>query len=233
MKNLIVAALFIVSFNSFSQKKKNKTPDQPKSALEQVDISGLKFRSLGPALTSGRISDFAVNPNNPSEYYVASASGGVWKTNNSGNTFEPIFDSQGSYSIGCVSLDPNNSNVVWVGTGENNGQRSVAYGDGIYKSIDGGKTWEHKGLKNSEHIGNILIDPRDSNTIYVSAIGPLWSSGRDRGLYKSVDGGDTWNNVLSIDEHTGVNEVVADPRNPDILYASVFQRRRQQQRRRR
>ena len=124
---------------------------------------------------SGRIADFAVNPDNPTEYYVAVASGGVWKTTNNGNTYEPIFDSQGSYSIGVVTMDPNNSNVIWVGTGENNNQRSVAYGDGVYKSLDGGQTWKNMGLENSEHIGSIVVDPNNSDVVYVAAIGPLWS----------------------------------------------------------
>ncbi len=225
MKNLFTLLLIIsIAFNSYSQRRKKAEPQ--KSVLETTSFSGLKFRSVGPALTSGRIADIAVNPNNNSEYYVATASGGVWKTINSGNTFKPLFDSQGSYSIGCVTIDPHNQNIIWVGTGENNNQRSVAYGDGVYKSLDGGKSWTHMGLKNSEHIGNILVDPRNSNVLYVSAIGPLWSSGGDRGLFKSEDGGETWNNILNIDEHTGINEVHMDPRNPDVLYASAFQRRR-------
>ncbi len=225
MKKLITLFLIsCISFVSFSQKR-NKTTSQ-KSILEKTSLSGLKFRSIGPALTSGRIADIAVNPKKNSEYYVATASGGVWKTNNSGNTFQPIFDSQGSYSIGCVTMDPNNHNIIWVGTGENNNQRSVAYGDGVYKSEDGGSSWAHMGLKNSEHIGNIIVDPRNSNIVYVAVIGPLWSKGGDRGLYKSEDGGKTWANILNIDDHTGINEVHMDPRNPDILYAASHQRRR-------
>lgn len=228
MKNYIYYLLICaLTFSAQAQKKKMSTStSSAKTILEKTDISGLKFRSVGPALTSGRISDIAVNPVNNKEYYVASSSGGVWKTVNSGNTFEPIFDAQGSYSIGCVTIDPNNTNVVWVGSGENNNQRSVAYGDGLYKSIDGGKTWKNVGLKNSEHIGNIVVDPRNSDVVYVSAIGPLWSEGGDRGLYKTTNGGESWNKVLEINKHTGVNEVVMDPRNPDILYASAFQRRR-------
>ena len=123
-------------------------------------------------------------------------------------------------------MDPNNTNVIWVGTGENNNQRSVSYGDGIYKSLDGGKTWKNMGLENSEHIGRIIIHPENSEIVYVAAIGPLWSKGGDRGLYKTTDGGKTWNAILTIDEHTGVNDVQMDPRNPDVLYASTFQRRR-------
>ncbi|PYQ56912.1 MAG: glycosyl hydrolase, partial [Acidobacteria bacterium] len=158
--------------------------------------------------------------------YVAAASGGVWKTTNTGITWAPIFEGQGSFSIGCVAVDPKNPLVVWVGSGENNSQRSVAYGDGVYKSTDGGKSWENVGLKKSEHIGKIVIDPRDSNVVYVAAQGPLWAPGGDRGLYKTTDGGKTWKQVLAISENTGVTDVVLDPRNPDVVYAAAYQRRR-------
>ncbi|MEC7247023.1 MAG: glycosyl hydrolase, partial [Bacteroidota bacterium] len=218
---LIIAAFTIVS-TSFSQKKKN----EDKNPLDKLSISALKWRSIGPALTSGRISDLAINPNKPFEYYVAVASGGVWKTTNWGVDYKPIFDRQGSYSIGCVSIDPKNPNVVWVGTGENNNQRSVAYGDGVYKSVDGGASWKNMGLKSSEHIGNILIHPENSDIVYVSAYGPLWNKGGDRGIYKTIDGGKSWNKILFIDEHTGFNEIHMDPRNPDVLYATSHQRRR-------
>ncbi|MFW5946878.1 MAG: VPS10 domain-containing protein [Gemmatimonadota bacterium] len=187
---------------------------------------GLSLREIGPALTSGRVSDLAINPEDPSEYYVAVASGNVWKTENGGVTFEPIFDGEGSYSIGVVALDPNNPHVVWVGTGENNAQRSVAYGDGVYKSEDGGKSWTHMGLEDSEHIGKILIDPRDSDVVWVAAQGPLWSSGGDRGLYKTTDGGETWTHVLDISEYTGVTDIVMDPRDPDVVIAAAWQRMR-------
>lgn len=224
---LILLTIFL-SFSTVAdaQRKSKKKKSKDKTPTISTSISGLKWRNVGPALTSGRIADFAFNPNNPFEYYVATASGGVWKTVNSGVTYEPIFDSQGSYSIGCVTIDPNNSNVIWVGTGENNNQRSVAYGDGIYKSMDGGKSWKHMGLKNSEHIGKIIVHPENSDVVYVAAIGPLWSKGGDRGLYKTEDGGKTWTSVIEVDEHTGVNDVVMDPRNPDVLYASTLQRRR-------
>ncbi|MEP6795283.1 MAG: glycosyl hydrolase, partial [Saprospiraceae bacterium] len=197
-----------------------------KTGFDTVDLSGLKFRNLGPAITSGRICDFAVDPKNHKRYFIASAAGGVWRTLNAGTTYEPVFDGEGSFSIGCVSIDPHNTSTVWVGTGENNNQRSVAYGDGVYKSVDGGSSWTNMGLKNSEHIGKVLIHPDNSNTIFVAAIGPLWAPGGDRGLYKSKDGGKTWNAVLKIDENTGVNDVVMDLNNHDILYASSFQRRR-------
>ncbi len=217
-----MAILFLCA-NILNAQKKKTVQKQP---LDSISISGLQWRAVGPALTSGRIADIALHPDNPFVYYVATASGGVWKTINNGLTYQPIFDSQGSYSIGCITLDPNNPNVVWVGTGENNNQRSVSYGDGVYKSIDGGKSWKHMGLKNSEHIGKIIVHPENSDVVFVAAIGPLWSKGGDRGLYKSVDGGANWETVLEVDEHTGVNDLVMDPRNPDVLYASTLQRRR-------
>lgn len=224
---LILSVSCLLLTETVAQKKRqNKTESASSSVLDETSLAGLKFRSVGPALTSGRISDFAVNPLNPKEFYVASSAGGVWKTINAGNTFKPIFDEQGSFSIGCITLDPNNSNVVWVGTGENNNQRSVDFGDGIYRSNDGGKSWKNMGLKNSEHIGMITIDPRNSDVIYVAAVGPLWSSGGDRGVYKSLDGGNSWKAILTVDENTGANEILMDPRNPDVLYVAMHQRRR-------
>ncbi|HEV3483830.1 MAG TPA: hypothetical protein VG106_00370, partial [Vicinamibacterales bacterium] len=184
------------------------------------------FRSLGPTLTTGRISDIEVDPQNPSVWYVAASSGNLWKTENRGATWTPIFDQYGSFSLGVVVVDPRDSKVVWLGTGENNNQRSVAFGDGVYKSTDAGKTWAQVGLAESEHIGRILIDPRNSNVVYVAAIGPLWSAGGDRGLYKTIDGGKTWRPILTISADTGVTDVVMDPKRPDVLYAAAYQRRR-------
>jgi len=218
---LLLLILTCSAFYAEAQKK-----DEEKPAIYQAAWNSLSFRSIGPAFTSGRIADFAVNPDNPSEFYVGVAAGGVWKTTNKGLNFDPVFDSEGSYSIGVVEMDPNNHNVIWVGTGENNNQRSVAYGDGIYKSLDGGKSWEHKGLKESEHIGMIAIDPSNSDVVYVAATGPLWSAGGDRGLYKTTDGGDNWTKILDISEHTGIHEVHLDPRNPNVIYAAAHQRRR-------
>lgn len=224
---LILAFSLLAVSPTFGQgSKKEKDSTESSYFLDDISLSGLSFRSVGPALTSGRIADVAVHPDNRAVYYVATASGGVWKTENAGTTYTPIFDGEGSYSIGCVTLDPNNPNVVWVGTGENNNQRSVAYGDGVYKSEDGGGSWTNMGLKNSEHIGKILIDPSNSDVVYVAAIGPLWSEGGDRGVYKTTDGGTTWEAVLTIDEHTGVTDLVMDPRDPNVLYAAAFQRRR-------
>ncbi len=154
---------------------------------------GLKLRSIGPALMGGRIADIAVHPDQGSTWYVAAASGGVWKTDNAGMTWEPVFDTYGSYSIADVTIDPNNPDVVWIGSGENVSGRHVGWGDGVYKSIDAGKSWTNMGLEHSEHIGKILVDPRDSNVVYVASEGPLWSAGGERGLYKTSDGGVTGN----------------------------------------
>ncbi|MGH9522883.1 MAG: WD40/YVTN/BNR-like repeat-containing protein [Terriglobales bacterium] len=200
---------------------------RPKDPMSAPTFNGIHLRLVGPAVISGRVVAFAVNPKNRAEYYAAAASGGVWKTINAGTTWTPVFDGEGSYSIGTIVLDPKNASIVWVGTGENNAQRSVAWGDGVYKSEDGGHSWKNMGLKKSEHIGRIAIDPRDSRTVYVAAQGPLWSSGGDRGLFKTTDGGKTWKNVLpNVSDNTGVTDVVIDPDNPDTIYAATWQRRR-------
>lgn len=224
-KTILTAFILIGSLSAVAQKKIDAKPKGPDS-LKNISLAGLSFRSVGPAITSGRIADIAVNPNNHSEYYVAAAAGGVWKTTNAGNTLNPVFDGEGSYSIGCLAIDPTNSNVVWVGSGENNNQRVVAYGDGIYKSEDGGKSWNNMGLKNSEHIGRIAIDPTNSDIVYVAAYGPVWKSGGERGIYKTTDAGKTWKQVLNVSEHTGFNEVMVDPRFPNIVYAAAHQRQR-------
>ncbi len=194
--------------------------------MKPETFTGLPFRSIGPAMASGRIGDIAIDPTDHDIWYVAVSSGGVWKTVNSGTTWKPIFDGQGSYSIGCVAVDPKNPLVVWVGSGENNSQRSVGYGDGLYKSLDGGQSWKKVGLERSEHIAKIVIDPRDSDVVYVAAQGPLWSAGGDRGLYKSKDGGKTWTRILEVDEYTGVTDLVMGPRDPDVMIAASYQRHR-------
>lgn len=199
----------------------------PSAGPEAPNLAGLKLRAIGPAFTSGRVVSLAVHPHNRGLFYVGVASGGVWKTTNAGISFTPVFDNEGSYSIGVVTLDPKRPDTVWVGTGEANSQRSVGYGDGVYRSDDGGKSWRNMGLKTSEHIGRIVIDPRDSNIVYVAAQGPLWGPGGERGLYKTTDGGKTWKQLLpNLSEHTGVADVALDPKNPDVLLASAWQRRR-------
>ncbi|MFZ1518236.1 MAG: glycosyl hydrolase [Ignavibacteriaceae bacterium] len=222
-KLLTILLVSLLSFSIIAQEKDKK---EDKNPYKSETFNGLKFRLIGPAATSGRVVDFAVNPNDINQFYVAVACGNVWKTTNSGTTWDPIFDNYGSHSIGCVTIDPNNSHVVYVGTGENNSQRSVSWGDGVYRSEDGGKSFTNIGLKKSEHIAKVLIDPRDSKVVYVAAQGPLWGPGGQRGLYKSTNYGTTWDSVLYISPNTGVTDVVMDPRNPDVLYAASYQRRR-------
>lgn len=189
-------------------------------------VSALPFRSLGPGLMSGRISDVAVHPTETGTWYVAAGSGGVWKTTNAGVTWTPVFEDQSSYSIGEITLDPTNPDVVWVGTGENVSGRHVGWGDGVYRSRDAGRSWQRMGLAASQHVGRILVDPRDGNVVLVAAEGPLWSEGGDRGVYRTTDGGATWTRVLEIDENTGATDLEFDPADPDTIYAAAYQRRR-------
>src|SRR5262245_12719654 len=184
-------------------------------------FQAMTVRNIGPALVTGRVVDIEIDPKNPSVWYVASAFGGLWKTENRGITFQQIFPRSGkveAFSLCCVVVDPKDSNVVWLGTGENNSQRSAHFGTGLYKSTDAGKTWTMVGLENSEHIGKIAIDPRNSNVVYVAAQGPLFSSGGDRGVYKTTDGGAKWERVLNVNDDTGFTDVVFDSKNPDILF---------------
>ncbi len=218
-KALLIFSL--VSITTFAQDKKPVTP-----TIEAGTIGAFSFRAIGPSLTSGRVGDLAVHPTNSDCWLIAAASGGIWRTTNHGQSFSPVFDSYGSYSIGCVKFAPSNPNTVWVGTGENNNQRSVSYGDGVYKSLDGGKTYQNMGLKTSEHIGNIVIHPTNENIVWVAAYGPLWSKGAERGIYKTIDGGKTWERTLFVSDDTGFAEIAIDPSNPEILYATSHQRRR-------
>jgi len=200
--------------------------EPPLTATATDPLAALRFRSIGPALTSGRLADMAIDPRNPHLWYVATAGGGLWKTTNAGLTFASVFDNYGSYSMCCVLVDPKNSNIVWLATGENTNHRSAMAGDGIYKSTDAGATWKRVGLALSEKIGRMAIDPRNSDVVYVAAQGPLWAAGGERGLYKTTDGGVTWKPALQISENTGITDVVLDPRNPDVVYAASYQRRR-------
>lgn len=199
---------------------------QKTDAKNDLSLNGLKFRSIGPALMSGRISDIVIHPAKPAVWYVAVGSGGVWKTENAGTTWQPVFEQEGSYSIGCLTLDPLNPERIWVGSGENVGGRHVGYGDGVYLSEDGGKSWQNKGLKLSEHISKIIVHPTETKTVWVAAQGPLWSKGGERGVFKSADGGKTWKKVLGDTEWTGATDIVIDPRNPERLYAATWQRHR-------
>jgi photosystem II stability/assembly factor-like uncharacterized protein len=214
----IVAALLLILPAGYTQ---NGGTNQPAAPLDK-----LHFREIGPATPSGRIDDFAVLESNPAVFYVASATGGLWKTTNQGTTFEAQFTNETTSSIGDIAIAPNDANHVWVGTGENNNRQSSSWGDGVYKSTDGGKTWKNMGLRESKHIARILVDPMDHDVVYVAAQGSLWGAGGERGVYKTTDGGLTWNRVLVTDEHTGVTELVMDPSNNKTIYAATYQRRR-------
>jgi len=198
----------------------------PAASAPSGPFDALHFRQIGPASMSGRISDLAVYEANPAIYYVGTAHGGVWKTLNNGTTFEAQFQDQGLMSIGDVAISQNNPDLVWVGTGESNNRQSTSWGDGVYKSTDGGKTYVNVGLRTSKHINRILIDPRDNDIVFVAATGSLWGPGGERGVYRTLDGGKTWKQVLKGDDDTGANDLAMDPANSKILYASMYQRRR-------
>ncbi len=194
--------------------------------VERSHLAGLGFREIGPANMSGRVVDLAVVESDPYTFYVATATGGLWKTLDNGVTFQPVFEHQAVHSIGCVTVHQGNPDVVWVGTGERANRQSSSWGDGVYRSVDGGRTWANMGLRDSHHIGRIVLHPRDSNIVYVAAMGHLWGPNEERGLFKSTDGGTSWTKVLGIDEHTGAVDVALDPSNANILYAAMYQRQR-------
>jgi len=220
---LLVCSALLLS-PAIAQDSDEKQDESP--GINSGLVSSLGLRGIGPAFMSGRIVDIAVDPEVDSTWYIATASGNAWKTTNAGTTWSPIFDNYGSYSTGCITVDPHNRFTVWLGTGENNSQRSVGYGDGLYKSVNGGRSFKKVGLENSEHIAKIVVHPDDSDTVFVAAQGPLWSPGGDRGLFKTTDGGRTWTSILNISENTGVTDFVLDPRDPDTMYAASYQRRR-------
>jgi len=199
-------------------------PGDPQSPTDK--FKNLEFREIGPAVMGGRIDDFAVVESNPKIVYVGTASGGVWKTTNNGTTWEPVFDKEGVSTIGDIAIAPSDPAVVWVGTGEPNNRQSSSWGDGIYKSLDGGKTWKRMGLEATHHIGRIVIHPKNPDVVYVAALGHLWGPNPERGVYKTSDGGKTWSQVLKINADTGVSELAMDPQSPDILYVAAYERRR-------
>lgn len=196
------------------------------AALTNQQLAGLRLRSIGPANMSGRIVDLDVNERNPYVIYAASATGGVWKSTTNGVTWQPIFEKEGTHSVGDIAVHPVDTNVVWVGTGERASRQSSSWGDGVYKSTDGGRTWRHMGLRDSHHIGRIALHPADANVVFVAAMGHLWGPNEERGLYKSTDGGMTWRRVLQVDSITGVVDVAIDPRNPQVVFAASYQRMR-------
>ena len=220
---LMFAFFLLLPIDANSQRKRNQKQN---INTEKVSLNAFKFRNIGPAFLSGRISDIAIHPENENTWYITAGSGGVWMTDNAGTTWNPIFDNETSYSVGAIAIDTSNTNIIWVGTGENVGGRHVAYGDGIYRSSDGGKSWTNMGLKKSEHISKIIIHPSNSEIVWVAVQGPLWSSGGERGLYKTVDGGKNWRKTLGNSEWTGVTDIMIDPRNPDLIYAATWDRHR-------
>ncbi|MDA7836813.1 hypothetical protein N9A49_05345 [Salibacteraceae bacterium] len=195
-------------------------------SITDSTLTGFKFRSIGPAFMSGRIADIAIHPENENVWFIAVGSGGVWRTKNSGITWDPVFDKQKVYSTGCVTIDPIIPTTVWVGTGENVGGRHISFGDGIYKSLDGGNTWKNMGLKKSEHISKIIVHPENSDVVFAAVQGPLWTSGGERGFYMTSDGGKTWTRTLGNDKWTGVTDIELDPKNPDVIYAATWDRHR-------
>jgi len=205
---------------------------QPDSSpgMTEAMLKGLKARSIGPAVMGGRVSDIAIDPTNPFTFYVGLATGGVWKSENNGISFEPIFDDQPVQSIGAVAVAPSNPELVWVGTGEGNDRNSSGWGNGIYKSTDSGAKWHHMGLKESRAIRDIVVHPANPDIVFAAAAGSLWANGGERGLYKTINGGTTWQLILSApkphDEVTGCSDVVLDPRSPDVLYAALYARQR-------
>ena len=226
MKRLVFATAIALALAATAILSAGQGPAAASAGLTADVLKGIELRSIGPTLATGRIVDVQIDQKNPNVWYVVTAFGGLWKTVNRGTTFTPIFDDGGSFTLCCIAIDPKDSNVLYLGTGESNSQRSAHFGDGVYKSTDAGATWKRIGLATSEHIGKILIDPRNPNIVYVASQGPLWSPGGERGLYKTTDGGATWSAVLTISPDTGVSDIVFDPKNPDILFASAYQRRR-------
>lgn len=217
LRFLTALVLGLFTIFAFGQKEKDK---------DSNPFAKLQFRSIGPAFMSGRIADIAIDPNNDNIWFVAAGSGGVWKTINNGTTFKPIFDKYSSYSTGALAIDPQNSQRIWLGTGENVGGRHAGYGDGIYLSVNGGKTWRNMGLSETEHISKIIVHPNNSQVVWVAAQGPLWNKGGQRGLYKTSNGGKDWKRILEVNPWTGVTDLVQDSRNPEVLYAATWQRHR-------
>ena len=195
------------------------------SDLESI-VGGLEWRELGPTIMGGRVADLAVDESNPAIFYVGTATGGLWRTTSHGAHWEPLFEDQPTSSIGDVTLAPSNSNLIWVGTGEPQNRQSSPWGNGVYKSTDAGRTWTHMGLAETHHIARIVIHPANPDVVYVAAVGHLWGANPERGVYRTTDGGVTWEKVLYVDEHTGAIDMVMDPSDPETLFAAMYQRRR-------
>ena len=196
------------------------------ASVDPTLVRDLMWRNIGPAIMGGRIDDVAAIESDPDIIYVGAATGGVWKTTNGGTTWTPIFDDYGTTSIGDLAIAPSNPDIVWVGTGEPNNRQSSSWGNGVWKSTDAGRSFQHLGLRDTHHIGRIVVDPRNPDVVYVAAVGRLWGPHRERGLFKTTDGGRTWINTKFIDDDTGFTDVAMDPSNSNVLYAAAYQRRR-------
>src|SRR3954466_5815421 len=221
------AFLLLASFLVLSALPRAQAPAG--AAIDSKQLGTLRWRSIGPANTGGRVDDISVArvPGAPDAIYVGTASGGIFKSTNQGTSWTPVFDKvDAMMSIGDLAVAPSNPNIVWAGTGEANNRQSSSWGDGVYKSVDGGRTWANTGLKESRHVGRIIVHPTNPDIVYVAAVGHLWGSNPDRGVFKTVDGGQTWKKVLYVDDNTGANDIVMDPRDPRTLYAATYQRQR-------
>ena len=224
---VVIAIVLGFSATAGGQAPAPRPPANPTSDPAPDPLAGLSFRSIGPSTMGGRVDDLAVLESNPAVFYVGSATGGLWRTTNNGTTWDVLFDDLDDVvSIGDIAIAPNDANTVWVGSGENNNRQSTSWGNGIYKSTDAGRTWKHMGLAASRSIARVIVDPVDHDVVYVAALGSVFGPGRDRGVYKTTDGGLTWTNVLFVNEDTGATELVMDPANNKVLYAATYQRRR-------
>ena len=191
-----------------------------------AEFEKLHFRSIGPATMSGRVSDLAVYEANTAIWYVATAHGGIWKTTSNGALMIPLAQDKGLLSVGAIAVSQHNPDLVYAGSGESNNRQSTSWGDGLWKTSDGGKTWANVGLANSKHIGRVVFDPTNDQIVFAASAGPLYGPGGDRGVFKTTDGGRTWRNVLPGNEDTGANDVVISHADPKIMYAAMYQRRR-------
>lgn len=226
--HLTTLVLFALAAGLAAQAPPAQTPAMTEKSAGTGPLDRLAFRQIGPGAPSGRIDDFAVLESDPSTFYVAAATGGIHKTTNNGVTFTPVFDNESTSSVGDIAIAPTDPNLIWAGTGENNNRQSSSWGDGVFKSADGGRTWKNMGLRASKQIARIIVDPVDFNVVHVAALGDLWSAGGERGVYKTTDGGATWKRTLHVDDDTGATELVMDPTNNKVLYAATYQRRRAQ-----
>jgi len=225
---LIMGATFAANSQATrptSSSERLKSYQQRNSKADASLVAGLSLTNIGPTIMSGRVDDIEANPEEPREFYVAFASGGLWHTMNYGDSFEPLFDQEAVMTIGDIAVDWQN-NILWVGTGESNSSRSSYAGNGMYKSTDGGKSWEHIGLDETHHIGRVILHPSNPDVVWVAALGHLYSANPERGVYKTTDGGKTWKKTLFVDDNTGAVDLVMDPANPDILYAAMWERER-------